>query len=158
MKELTLKDIKVGKKYRVKPEYKEECGSCSNYDFDYIEITSINGKHLYYDAIKDGELACWCVDCYKPEHLEPLAPTCFEELREGDKVMFDDGSKRTVLFGNGLVIIIENEDGLTFAYSKKEFTNLGLIIPNAELEPDTATKEAIKLLEENGYKIIKEIK
>ena len=156
MKELTLKDIKVGKKYRVKPEYKEECGSCSNYDFDYIEITSINGKHLYYDAIKDGELACWCVDCYKPEHLEPLAPTCFEELREGDVVMFDSCQKETVLFGNGLVVIIEDEDGITTTCSKSLFTKFGFTIPNAEPELDTATKEAIKLLEENGYKIIKE--
>ena len=156
MKELTLKDIKVGKKYRVKPEYKEECGSCSNYDFDYIEITSINGKHLYYDAIKDGELACWCVDCYKREHLEPLAPTCFEELREGDVVMFDNCQKETVLFGNGLVVIVEASNGVTNVYSKKEFRDYGFTIPNAEPELDTATKEAIKLLEENGYKIIKE--
>ena len=156
MKELTLKDIKVGKKYRVKPEYKEECGSCSNYDFDYIEITSINGKHLYYDIIKDSEIIDWCDLCYKPEHLEPLAPTCFEELREGDVVMFDNCQKETVLFGNGLVVIVEASNGVTNVYSKKEFRDYGFTIPNAEPELDTATKEAIKLLEKNGYKIIKE--
>ena len=33
MRELTLKDIKVGKKYKVKPEYKDKCGTGNSYDF-----------------------------------------------------------------------------------------------------------------------------
>jgi hypothetical protein len=156
MKELTLKDIKVGKKYKVKPEYKDKCGTGNSYDFDYIEIIAIQEGDLYYDIIKDSEIIDWCDLCYKPEHLEPLAPTCFEELREGDVVMFDNCQKETVLFGNGLVVIIEDEDGITTTCSKSLFTKFGFTIPNAEPELDTATKEAIKLLEENGYKIIKE--
>ena len=156
MKELTLKDIKVGKKYKVKPKYKDRCVFCSGFGFDYIKITAINDGDLYYDAIKDGRVVGSCTGCYEPEHLEPLAPTCFEELREGDVVMFDNCQKETVLFGNGLVVIIEDEDGITTTCSKSLFTKFGFTIPNAEPELDTATKEAIKLLEENGYKIIKE--
>lgn len=53
MKELTLKDIKVGKKYKVKPEYKDKCGTGNSYDFDFIEITAIDNNDLYYNAIKD---------------------------------------------------------------------------------------------------------
>ena len=156
MKELTLKDIKVGKKYKVKPEYKDKCGTGNSYDFDYIEIIAIQEGDLYYDIIKDSEIIDWCDLCYKPEHLEPLAPTCFEELREGDVVMFDNGAKGTILFGNGLVVMVEDDGNCIHIYSKKRFIEFGLIIPNAEPELDTATKEAIKLLEKNGYKIIKE--
>jgi len=156
MKELTLKDIKVGGKYRVKPEYREECGLCNGFDFDYIEITAIKEGDLYYDIIKDSEIIDCCAFCYKPEHLEPLAPTCFEELREGDKVVENNGKEAKVLFGNGLVVIVESYNGVTSLYSKKEFRDYGFTIPNAEPELDTATKEAIKLLEKNGYKIIKE--
>ena len=154
MKELTLKDIKVGGKYKVKPEYREECGLCNGFDFDYIEITAIKEGDLYYDIIKDSEIIDCCAFCYKPEHLEPPAPTCFEELREGDKVVENDGKEAKVLFGNGLVVIVEASNGVSNVYSKKEFRDYGFTIPSAE--PDTATEEAIKLLEENGYKIIKE--
>lgn len=156
MKELTLKDIKVGGKYKVKPKYKDRCVFCSGFGFDYIKITAINDGDLYYDAIKDGRVVGSCTGCYEPEHLEPLAPTCFEELREGDVVMFDNGAKGTILFGNGLVVMVEADDNCIHIYSKKRFIEFGLIIPNAEPELDTATKEAIKLLEKNGYKIIKE--
>jgi hypothetical protein len=156
MKELTLKDIKVGGKYKVKPEYKDECETGNNYDFDYIKITAIQEGDLHYDIIKDGEIVGWCFFCYKPKHLEPLTPTCFEELREGDKVVGNDGKEAKVLFGNGLVVIVEASNGVTNVYSKKEFRDYGFTIPNAEPELDTATKEAIKLLKEQGYKIIKE--
>jgi hypothetical protein len=156
MKELTLKDIKVGKKYKVKPKYKDRCVFCSGFGFDYIKITAINDGDLYYDAIKDGRVVGSCTGCYEPEHLEPLAPTCFEELRAGDVVVDENNEKRTVLFGNGLVIITEIEDGSTTTYSKKEFERWELTISNAKPELDTAIQEAKKLLEENGYKIIKE--
>ena len=67
---MELKDIKVGGKYKVKPENKSSCRLLANDTFDYIEITSIGDTGgLRY---KTTEVSCSL--CYKPEHLEPYEP------------------------------------------------------------------------------------
>lgn len=125
---LTYQDIKVGAKYKVKPEFKSECGNCE--EADYIVITKNNYSDIRYDGFKNGKTIDSC-SCYDPEMLEPFAPTCFEELSEGDVVLNDEEEEK-VLFANGLVVILEDEDGNSSIHSKKEFEEYGFTIPAQE--------------------------
>lgn len=149
---MNIDEIKVGGEYRVKPEFVDECGICKNTGFEYIKITKINNGGLHYDAYKNGKAVDHCFNCYKPENLIPIHPTCFEELAEGDVVEWN-GNECEVLFTNGKVVIVD--DGGTYTFSKREFEEYDLTIPQPEPTEEVteiAFDEAVEVLAKK-YKV-----
>jgi hypothetical protein len=124
---LTMEDIEVGKKYRVKPEYVDECSNCSGKGFDYIVVVGKDSS-LRYQAHKNGACVKTCSVCYKPHMLETLEPTKFEDLRAGHVVLDDDDIECQVLFGNGLVVIVKDCDNDAMTLCKDEFEEDGYTI------------------------------
>ncbi len=131
MPDFKLQDILVGNRYRVKPERVADCVTCNRQPFYYLVIEEIDKGVLVYSTYSAmGKKINQCFDCYKPEHLLPYQPETFSALREGDTFLDVDGRKNKVLFGNGLVIIAENQNGCSDFYSEKEFIRNEFAIHN----------------------------
>lgn len=123
---LTPKDIKVGQKYKVKPECKDECQNCGNKDFLYLIVDRYSGGQVidsYSVYNKNGRRLEACADCYEVTHLLPYNVTKFSELTTGNIVIDNNGDEHSVLFANGLVAVIEDDGAMI--YSEREFEDRG---------------------------------
>lgn len=89
---MNYEDIKVGEKYKVKPEFVSNCGSCNNSAMDYIIVTNNDSEYLSYTSHNevDSKLNA-CSGCYKPSMLELYEVTvvnkCNVKLSEASCVL-----------------------------------------------------------------------
>jgi hypothetical protein len=122
MKQLTLADIVIGKRYVINDEgskYNKMIGKCM--------IINEYGADIQFDDRKTFR--------YSVSSLQPVAPTCFEELRAGDVVKNVLGLERKVLFGNGLLIIVEDGIHTIRMLHKVGFEHNDYTIPTTPFEP-----------------------
>ncbi len=104
---MTLENIKVGDKYRVKPKFMSKCWSATYevrgaFNGGYIVVTKISTSGgLYYDIMdKLGKKLSSCAGCYKPEHLEPYEEEYEKKqeaartLKVGDRVQGEADNKK----------------------------------------------------------------
>ncbi len=137
--------VNVGGKYKVLPEFKGFCGSLSG-DFDHIVVTGIDeDKGLEYEAYDSkGNSKGDCYGCFKPHMLVPVEAS-FENLYEGQKLLAY-GDEYTVLFANGLVAIVSDEDGESSTVSAEEFSEREFeFVGEAEKVTELTMEEVAKL-------------
>lgn len=68
--------VNVGDKFKVKPEYKNQCGTLANYNFDYIQLESVYSSEQigsYSAYTSNGYRVSGCGSCYQPYMLEPYS-------------------------------------------------------------------------------------
>lgn len=159
-----MNKFKIGDKLKVKPECKGECGSCSGYDFDYIEIDMLDSGGYGYNAIKNGKKVAGCNGCYTDKHLIPLTKT-LDDLQKGDVIFVGNSYYRKVLARLEDIVFLsllfdkkskKQDEYKTGAYTNiKELKEDGFTLVDPEtLEP--IKEDSIESIEIEGKKYNKE--
>lgn len=135
--------IKIGKIYKVKPEFGYKCFNFFNLEAKYIKFID----NLSYEILNEKNKLIRFCKCFKPEHLEPLEKTLYN-LERGDVVEDRYGSKRRVL---GLVE--SNPENQIYVFSCTEnFETIGLFLTAKETE-----EFAFKIVQPEPTEEIKEM-
>jgi len=125
---------KIGDILKVKKGCESKCVSFFTNKGSFIKITSVKNGYDY-DILNDKkEKVVWC-NCFKDEHLEPLAKD-LDNLEVGNEISVSDGGIRTVLGVCGRVIFVSTDDKDIFhgGYTKEELIEDGYTIVQKEVE------------------------
>lgn len=140
--------IKVGNIYK----YNE----VDDYRITYFEVISINdGYARGYSRNETWEIVSR--DGWHEDSIKEGMTLCTDRYKVGDIIINRDGGERVVFAVNGLYALSYLNDHNTFSnwFTKEELDDGGYKLKDASEESDDKTEEAIALLKDKGYKIIK---
>lgn len=134
---------KVGQKVRI---VKNGRGAHKEYIGKTVELLAVDRKtteNCNYDVkvlFDDGDTDIMDYECIQP------SGGSFEWLYDGYKIKDESDNEFEVLFANGKVAIIADDDGDTESYSKTEFENCDFVFPEEEDVEELTVEEISRRL------------
>lgn len=145
---MELKDIEVGKTYRV-ISGGIFCGAGSFPEVQSLKVAKKSDSYFYYTTYgADGEKKGYCWDCYKPSDLAVM------EFKVGDKVKITGNANPTHSFSIGDVGEVTSEPETRSVLCKVNGTVQYVAVNNLELVASASIPNSNKSMDTTGRYII----